>query len=212
MTEEDAQTQAKIFNAEQEGYVRGARRRQVDYEGLLAEVRAQLDAKGRQVADLEREVAEATEPGTVSEVATLRWELRDMRRLYETERELRFRLGAKVEAMREALAPMAALLCPHHDTMKDWFEVYSVNDKSLTIGDLRRAKAALSTDIGKRTTEQLELLAECERVLTMIRGRAYDICCWPIPDEVGQIAKAIELIAGDTIICLQTVREGKVML
>jgi hypothetical protein len=50
---------------------------------------------------------------------------------------------SKIDQLRKALEPFAKLLQSHHDSYKDNLPVISINDVSVTIGDLRKANEVL---------------------------------------------------------------------
>lgn len=59
------------------------------------------------------------------------------------EREANALLIAAAPALVEALKPFARLLADHHERLSDDTPVYGVMENAFTIGDIRRAAAAL---------------------------------------------------------------------
>jgi hypothetical protein len=52
-------------------------------------------------------------------------------------------LRADVEALKNALSPFAALLQEHHERMHDERPIFDINSATVTVGQLRAARAAL---------------------------------------------------------------------
>ena len=48
------------------------------------------------------------------------------------------------DELAAALMPFALLLQPHNDKGADYLPVFAINDAAITLGDLRRANAALT--------------------------------------------------------------------
>lgn len=47
------------------------------------------------------------------------------------------------EQIRAVLEPFAALYAPHHGHLPDEYVIFQINDATVTVSDLRRAKAIL---------------------------------------------------------------------
>jgi chaperonin cofactor prefoldin len=81
--------------------------------------------------------------------------------LFDCREELK-RLQAEAAAMREALHPFAALYHKRLDDLDDDAPLYQHCGALITVGDVRRAKAALAADVGRELPERLRR-AERER-------------------------------------------------
>lgn len=55
-------------------------------------------------------------------------------------------LGARIQKLEGALRPLAAMLKPHHEGLKDNVPIFGIESAIVTVGDFRRARAALSSD------------------------------------------------------------------
>lgn len=59
------------------------------------------------------------------------------------------RLIAAAPELLEALRPFAALLAEHHERMPDDQPIFGINSATFTVGDMRRARAAINKATGE---------------------------------------------------------------